>query len=110
MLGRRVPVAGGGYFRLYPLWLTRRCMRSINAQGEPCMFYIHPYEIGPEIPRIAGLSWQRRFRHYVRCAEGARRLPAALAGFRFGPVIETLAARGVIEPTRAAAACAGGGA
>jgi polysaccharide deacetylase family protein (PEP-CTERM system associated) len=28
--GMNVPVSGGGYFRLYPLWLTRRALKNIN--------------------------------------------------------------------------------
>src|SRR4026209_3057991 len=31
MLGRRVPVGGGGYFRITPYSLTRRALRRINA-------------------------------------------------------------------------------
>ncbi len=63
VLGRTLPVAGGGYFRLYPFWLTRHAIRRINRSGQPAMIYLHPYEIGPVAPRLPGLSLYRRFRH-----------------------------------------------
>src|SRR5262249_20157505 len=62
-----VPVSGGGYFRLYPLAWTARWLRQINErEGQPFMFYIHPWEIDPEQPRICG-RW-RAWRHYVNLA------------------------------------------
>jgi polysaccharide deacetylase family protein (PEP-CTERM system associated) len=90
LLGRRIPFAGGGYFRLFPLWLTRALMRAANARGEPVMLYIHPYEIGPELPQIPGLTALRRFRHYYHCAGGERRMAALLAAARFAPVADVL--------------------
>jgi polysaccharide deacetylase family protein (PEP-CTERM system associated) len=41
----RLPVAGGGYFRLLPYAVTRRALRSINRTGAPATFYLHPYEL-----------------------------------------------------------------
>src|ERR1700682_3698584 len=35
VLGRRVPVAGGGYFRLLPYSLTRRAIRHLHAREHP---------------------------------------------------------------------------
>ena len=54
-LGKRIPFGGGGYFRLYPLWLTKMFINAVNKRGQPFMFYIHPYEIGPVIPKISEL-------------------------------------------------------
>ena len=47
-----LPVAGGGYFRLYPYWLTRYFYNSINKQGKSFAFYMHPWEIDSKQPRI----------------------------------------------------------
>ncbi len=48
-----LPVGGGGYFRLYPLPLTIRWLRQINRDGQrPFVFYVHPWEIDPDQPRI----------------------------------------------------------
>lgn len=88
--GKSLPFGGGGYFRLFPLFFTKGCISSINKLGHPSMFYIHPYEVGPEIPRISGLSFYRNFRHYYNCSNGTERVQRLLKGFEFGPAIEIL--------------------
>lgn len=90
LLGKRVPFGGGGYFRLYPLLLTKIFLSKLNKQGHPAMFYIHPYEVGPIIPQIPGLSVYRKFRHYYNCKNGAKRLKHILKVFKFAPAIEVL--------------------
>src|SRR5262249_10315787 len=46
MLGARIPVSGGGYFRLLPYWLTRAGLRKLNNQLQrPFIFYLHPWEV-----------------------------------------------------------------
>lgn len=90
LLGKRIPFGGGGYFRLYPLLLTRIFLSKLNKQGQPAMFYIHPYEAGPIIPQIPGLSAYRKFRHYYNCKNGQARLRKLLKAFKFGPAIEVL--------------------
>ena len=97
MFGKRIPFGGGGYFRLYPLCLTGRFLSKINRQGHACMFYMHPYEIGPEIPKITELSAYRKFRHYYNCKGGGKRLKRFLKGHTFGPTIEVLRSFGYIE-------------
>lgn len=48
LLGRNLPAAGGGYFRLLPYPLSRWCMNRVNEQdGQPCIFYFHPWELDP---------------------------------------------------------------
>jgi polysaccharide deacetylase family protein (PEP-CTERM system associated) len=83
LLGRTIPFGGGGYLRLYPLWLTRRLIRSYEQQKQPCMIYIHPYELGPSIPRFEEISFLRKFRHYYNVRGGGRRFEQAMTGFRF---------------------------
>jgi polysaccharide deacetylase family protein (PEP-CTERM system associated) len=94
--GRRIPFGGGGYFRLYPVSMTERLIRRQNTAGLPCMFYIHPYEVGPAIPRIAGLSAYRKFRHYYNCGNGRARLRRLLERVPFGAAIDVLTERGYI--------------
>lgn len=95
-LGRRFPFGGGGYFRLYPLFLTKLCIFKINRLEYPCMFYVHPYELGPIIPKILELSYYRKFRHYYNCKSGSRRLKEILQAFKFGPAVEILKLRKLI--------------
>lgn len=97
VLGRRFPFGGGGYFRLYPLFLTKYCIALRNRRGHSCMFYVHPYEIGSEIPMISELSYYRKFRHYYNCSNGRRRLSAILGAFKFDTAIEILRERNLVE-------------
>lgn len=70
--GKTSPFGGGGYFRLYPLGLTQYLFKQLNKQGIPGHFYIHPYEVGPVIPRIKEISPYRKFRHYYNCGKANR--------------------------------------
>jgi polysaccharide deacetylase family protein (PEP-CTERM system associated) len=84
-----VPVAGGGYFRILPLAVTRWAIRHVNKEGLPFLFYLHPWEIDPEQPRLqAGLK--SRIRHYTNLSGCERKLNCLLDAFPMGTVWETL--------------------
>ena len=85
-----MPVAGGGYFRLYPYWLTRLALEHINrSEGRPFIFYLHPWEIDPEQPRVR-TGVLSSFRHYTNLTHCESRLRRLLAAFRFAPVQDVL--------------------
>jgi len=87
ILGRKVPVSGGGYFRLFPYWFTKRALQSINTQEkQPFVFYIHPWEIDPDQPRIENISLKSRFRHYNNLSRTNDRFDKLLTDFQFGPI------------------------
>ncbi|NNG24202.1 XrtA system polysaccharide deacetylase [Telluria aromaticivorans] len=66
MFGRNLPAGGGGYFRLLPYALSRWMMQKVNREdGQPALFYFHPWELDPGQPRPEGLDAKSRFRHYV---------------------------------------------
>ena len=88
--GKRIPFGGGGYFRLYPLWLTKMFLKRVNRQNQPAMLYIHPYEIGSQIPRITELSAYRKFRHYYNCDNTCGKLVKLLKQFDFNTVAKAL--------------------
>jgi polysaccharide deacetylase family protein (PEP-CTERM system associated) len=85
-----LPVAGGGYFRILPYEWTRWGISRVNRlEGRPAIFYLHPWEIDPDQPRLkAGLL--SRFRHYRNLGETEARLRRLLADFRFGPMSAVL--------------------
>lgn len=97
ILNKRLPFGGGGYFRLYPLCITKHFIANRNRRGNSCMFYIHPYEVGPVIPRISGISSYRKFRHYYNCEAGSRRLKYILQKFEFTSIIEVLKQQKFLE-------------
>ena len=87
--GKRFPFCGGGYFRLLPYTYTRYCMKKWNEQGRAAMFYLHPWELDPEQPRIK-LPLTKRIRHYYNLDKTERRLDQLLGDFQFMPVREVL--------------------
>ncbi len=86
----RLPAAGGGYFRLYPYWLSRKLLRRAAAQGGGAIFYLHPWEIDPEQPRVEGASLLSRFRHYNNLRACPARLTRLLTEVQFTTVAEVL--------------------
>lgn len=82
--GARWPCGGGGYFRLLPYPVFRWALRQVNRQGHPCFFYLHPWEIDPEQPRIPGASLKSRFRHYTNLQRTEDRLGRVLREFAWG--------------------------
>jgi polysaccharide deacetylase family protein (PEP-CTERM system associated) len=93
----RVPVSGGGYFRLLPYWFTRAGLRSINEQdGLPFTFYLHPWEIDWEQPRVK-TGFVSRFRHYTNLSKTEGRLRQLLGDFRFTTMRNVLRARGLLS-------------
>ena len=89
--GMRMPAAGGGYLRQFPLSLMQRALRQFEARRVPAMCYIHPWELDPEQPRIE-VPWLARLRHYRNLEKVAPRLEALFAEFRFGSVYEWMGA------------------
>jgi polysaccharide deacetylase family protein (PEP-CTERM system associated) len=95
--GVNLPIGGGGYFRLLPYEWTRQGLSRVNrAEGEPAVFYLHPWEIDPDQPRLEG-SALSRFRHYRNLARTAERLERLLSEFRFAPIWHVIASRGAGE-------------
>jgi len=85
----RLPIAGGGYFRLYPYWLSRWGLGKINRAGQPFIFYLHPWEIDTGQPRLE-VKALSRFRHYNNLDKCMGRLERLLGDFRFGSVSDVL--------------------
>ncbi len=81
-----LPIAGGGYFRLYPYWITRFALQKLQKEGFPFIFYLHPWELDPEQPRIYSASWLSRFRHYVNLNTTHLKLRSLLKDFSFVPL------------------------
>ncbi len=94
-LGRTVPVAGGGYFRLLPFGVTRWGFAQANRSGRPGVFYLHPWEVDPGQPDLRSCTSRLgAFRHYTGLARTEPRLRRLLAAFRFAPLREVLALAG----------------
>ena len=83
--GRNWPASGGGYFRLLPYALSRCLLERVNRRdGQPALFYFHPWEIDHEQPRIPGIDLKTRFRHYLNLHRMEGRIHRLLGDFRWG--------------------------
>ncbi|MCK4586304.1 MAG: DUF3473 domain-containing protein [Gammaproteobacteria bacterium] len=90
ILGYKLPMAGGGYFRLYPYLLTKLGLRYVSkVERNPIIFYLHPWEIDPDQPRIES-SWFSKFRHYNNLDKCEARLERLISDFSFNTVTEVL--------------------
>ena len=84
---RNFPIGGGGYFRLLPYAASRWAIARFNREERrPAIFYMHPWEIDPAQPRVAGVDAKSRFRHYVSLHRTEGRLVRLLADFRWDRV------------------------
>lgn len=87
---RKLAVAGGGYFRLLPLWLMKRGLAQSAAQGRPAVLYFHPWEFDPEMPRLP-LSRLSRLRTYTGLASASGRLDRIMRQpARWTPIVDAL--------------------
>jgi len=87
LAGKQLPVAGGGYFRLLPYWLSKRLInRYLLNSASPYMFYFHPWEIDPEQPRIKDASAKSKFRHYVNLGKMEAKLTTLLQDYQWNTV------------------------
>ena len=80
--GLVLPAAGGGYLRHLPLGLTATAFRRLNGKGMPGVFYVHPWEVDPDQPRLT-VGFLTRLRHYGGLARTLPRLERLLGEFRF---------------------------
>ena len=85
----RLPVAGGGYFRLLPYGLTHAGVSAANRSGLPAVFYLHPWEIDPDQPRVRA-PLLSRVRHYTNLDRFEVRLARLMRSFRFGRMRDVL--------------------
>ena len=99
-----LPVGGGGYFRILPYSWTQWGIARLNRERHAAVFYLHPWEIDANQPRLAAGALGR-FRHYRNLDQTERRLRRLLRDFHFGPVRTLLS--GAVAETSAAPQPAG---
>jgi polysaccharide deacetylase family protein (PEP-CTERM system associated) len=95
------PIAGGGYFRLFPYAMTKWGITQVNtADQQPVMLYIHPWEVDPEQPRLPA-SMAAQLRHHVGMNTTIDKLNRVIDDFAFAPVRDVFSKRtaGVVAAT-----------
>lgn len=87
-LGYNVPVAGGGYFRLFPMKLLEAGVHQIQKfESSAAMLYFHPWEFDADQPRLP-LSRLSRWRTYVGTKSSFARFERLLSRHRFERAID----------------------
>ena len=83
--GRRITCAGGGFFRLLPyqFWFRPLLRRLHGKEHQPATFYFHPWEIDSGQPRVSGLPFKSRLRHYTNLGAMEGKLRRLLADFQW---------------------------
>lgn len=88
-VGVRLPASGGAYFRHLPYGITRRALGVMERRGAPGVFYLHPWELDPDQPRLP-VPPLARLRHYRNLERTEPRLRRLLREFRFASIRERL--------------------
>lgn len=83
LAGRPLPIAGGGYFRLYPYALSSWAVRRLERANRRYFFYMHPWEIDPGQPQISGLGMKAKFLHTQNLTRMESRVRRLVSDFEF---------------------------
>jgi polysaccharide deacetylase family protein (PEP-CTERM system associated) len=87
--GTNVGIGGGGFYRLYPYWLSKkRIMAFMEAESAPYSFYFHPWEIDPDQPYIKEANWRSKFRHYINLSRMESKIEKLLKDFNWGSMYD----------------------
>ena len=81
---QNIGIGGGGYFRLYPYWLSKKRIQAfMSSEAAPYSFYFHPWEIDNAQPRVSQANWKSKFRHYVNLSRMEGKLVSLIDDFHW---------------------------
>ena len=87
-IGKNIPIAGGFYLRVLPLWFLKAGIRNVN-KNRPAIIYIHPWETYPKTPRLK-IPLFSRFVAYYGINSALKKFEGLLKEFEFKPIREVL--------------------
>ena len=91
VLGRNLPLGGGGYLRVFPYLYMKWGMRRVNRdEGQAALVYVHPWEVDPGQPRLKTAGKRGFSSHYVNLGRTEAKLRRLLRDFRFAPLRDLL--------------------
>jgi polysaccharide deacetylase family protein (PEP-CTERM system associated) len=96
-----LPVSGGGYFRILPYFATRLALRRLEGENEPFVFYIHPWELNRDTPRVENITFLSKFRTYTGISRSFAKFRRLTRDFEFTSVRNVLCKNGLIDPDAA---------
>lgn len=86
--GKNIPIGGGFYMRVLPLWFLKFGIKYINRE-RPAIIFIHPWELYPKTPRL-NLSLFSRFVTYYGINSNFRKLESLIKIFNFTSIYSIL--------------------
>lgn len=87
-INKNIPIAGGFYLRLLPLWFLKYGIREVNKE-RPAILYIHPWETYAGTPRLR-IPQIPRFVTYYGISSALKKFSNILSEFNFAPIGEVL--------------------
>jgi len=91
-----IGIGGGGYFRLYPYWLSKRRIDNyLNVEKQPYSFYFHPWEVDPRQPRVGGASVKSKLRHYLNLSRMEGKVIRLLEDYQWDTMKSVYLDRGI---------------
>lgn len=89
--GKNLPVLGGGYFRLYPYWLTRWLAHGLDRRTS--IFYMHPYELDtgeyPALRQQLAIPYRMAIHQFARRGSIPDKLERLLRDYPFSSFRDT---------------------
>jgi polysaccharide deacetylase family protein (PEP-CTERM system associated) len=86
---KNVGIGGGGYFRLYPYWLSKkRIQEFMSSESAPYSFYFHPWEIDAEQPKIKNAPVKSKVRHYINLSKMESKVTKLLDDYHWGTMAQ----------------------
>lgn len=87
IMDKNIPIAGGGYLRLYPYWFIKKGIKKVNSQGKPAIIYLRSWELDPSPPKVKA-KFFNKFRHYANLDLMENKVKSLLKDFEFAPIRE----------------------
>ena len=82
--GLKIPVCGGGYFRMLPYSLIKSVLLQ-TLKNDSFVMYFHPWEFDPNQPRL-NIGWLKKKRHYLGLSTNRHKFIKLLDDFEFTTV------------------------
>lgn len=77
-----LPWGGGGFFRLFPIFVFELGVKYITKKQNDYLFFLHPWEIDPGQPQMEGVGRINRFRHYYNLDINITRIRKLILAFK----------------------------
>jgi peptidoglycan-N-acetylglucosamine deacetylase len=83
LLGKQIPAAGGFYLRTLPLYMIKNAIKNYEKEHMPACFYVHSWELTPELMPRVPLSKKNNFITYHNIEKTLPKLDQLLSNFNF---------------------------